>query len=95
VNIAEKMALAGATMAFALNAGVYNVVPDTGDDRVESPLSVAMKRIGTLKPKSVSEINDSNWTMGCEVLDRDFANYEEYKDVLSPLGVKTIRLQGG
>ena len=95
MNIAEKMALAGATMAFALNAGVYNVVPDTGDDRVESPLSVAMKRIGTLTPKSVSEINDSNWTMGCEVLDRDFANYEEYKDVLSPLGVKTIRLQGG
>jgi hypothetical protein len=94
-KMTKKIALAGASMVLALHAGVYNVTPDVGEDRVESPLSVPMKRIGTLKPKSVNEINDSNWTLGCEVLDRDFANYEEYKDVLAALGMKTIRLQAG
>lgn len=91
----KKIALAGASMVLALHAGVYNVTPDVGEDRVESPLSVPMKRIGTLKPKSVNEINDSNWTLGCEVLDRDFADFEAYKELIAPLGVKTIRLQGG
>ena len=84
-----------ASLALAAQAGVYNVKPDTSDDRVESPLSVGMARIGTIRPRAAHEIVDSNWTLGCEVLDRDFANFEEYKDNVEPLGIKTIRLQGG
>ena len=64
-------------------------------DRVESPLRVDMKCIGTLAPRSVKDIRSSNWTLGCETLDRDFANFDEYKRFLAPLGIKTIRLQAG
>ena len=64
-------------------------------DRVESPLRVDMKCVGTLAPRSVKDIRSSNWTLGCETLDRDFANFDEYKRFLAPLGIKTIRLQAG
>ena len=84
-----------ASLALAAQAGVYNIKPDTSDDRVESPLSVGMTRIGTIRPRAAHEIVDSNWTLGCEVLDRDFANFDEYKRFLAPLGIKKIRLQAG
>ena len=67
----------------------------TAADRVESPLRVDMKCVGTLAPRSVKDIRSSNWTLGCETLDRDFANFDEYKRFLAPLGIKTIRLQAG
>ncbi len=67
----------------------------TDPDRVESPLRVGLKRVGTLAPRSVKDIRSSNWTLGCETLDRDFANFDEYKRFLAPLGIKTIRLQAG
>ena len=82
-------------LALAAQAGVYNVKPDTSDDRVESPLRVNMKRVGTLAPRGVRDIRSSNWTLGCEVLDRDFAKFDEYKLFLAPLGIKKIRLQAG
>ena len=44
-------------------------------DRVESPLRVDMKCVGTLAPRSVKDIRSSNWTLGCETLDRDFADF--------------------
>ena len=91
----KKSMFALALAAISVQAGIYNVKLDTSDDRVESPLSVKMKRVGTIKPRSASDIHGSNWTLGCEVLDRDFANFEEYKEHLRPLGIKTIRLQGG
>ena len=83
------------SLAFAVQAGVYGVKLDLSDDRVKSPLAVDMVRIGTIRPKAASETHGSNWTLGCEVLDRDFANFEEYKEHLAPLGIKTIRLQAG
>ena len=41
-----------ASLALAAQAGVYNIKPDTSDDRVESPLSVGMARIGTIRPRA-------------------------------------------
>ena len=76
-------------------AGVYNVRLDTSPDRVDSPLRVGLKRVGTLAPRAANEIAASNWTLGCEVLDRDFANFDEYCEHIVPLGIKTIRLQAG
>ena len=64
-------------------AGVQGVRIDTSADRVESPLALNLTRVGTIRPRAVSEIRDSNWTVGCETLDRDFADFEEYKDRLS------------
>jgi len=58
-------------------------------------LELDLRRIGTLRPRPVSEISGSNWTLGCETLDRDFADYQQYKEYIAPLGIKTIRLQGG
>ena len=54
--------------ALAVNAAIE---PATDPDRVKTPLRVDMKRIGTIRPRSTSEIKSSNWTIGCECLDRD------------------------
>ena len=64
-------------------------------DRVETPLRVPMKRIGTLVPRSADEIADSNWTVGCETIERGYADFWQYADYLVPLGIKTIRIQSG
>ncbi len=63
--------------------------------RVQSALSPELKRIGTLIPKSVDEIDTPMWSLGCETLDRNLANWNAYKGYLKPLGIKRIRLQGG
>jgi hypothetical protein len=68
---------------------------DTSAERAKTPLEPGLKRVGTIRPRSADEIAGSNWTLGCEVLDRDFAIWDEYKDYIVPLGIKTIRLQGG
>lgn len=53
------------------------------------------KDAGKVKPKMTSQIKSSNWIIGCETLDRDFANYDNYKTYLDSLGIRRIRLQGG
>ncbi|MEO7767973.1 MAG: hypothetical protein ABIS01_11125, partial [Ferruginibacter sp.] len=53
------------------------------------------KPLGHVKPRSTYEIKSSNWLIGCETLDRDYAIYDVYKDHLVPLGIKKLRLQGG
>ena len=83
-----------AAFAAAISA-TAGVELSTAADRVESPLRVNMKRVGTLAPRGVKDIRSSNWTLGCEVLDRDFAKFDEYKRFLAPLGIKKIRLQAG
>ncbi len=86
---AELMVLLG--WAAAVSAQVI----DNTDTRVQTTLDPSMKRIGTLKPKSVSEIGSSRWTLGCETIDREYANYHAFKEYLPALGIKRIRLQGG
>lgn len=68
---------------------------DKSPDRAKTPLNPGLKQVGTIKPRSADEISGSNWTLGCETLDRDFADYQQYKGYIVPLGIKTIRLQGG
>lgn len=68
---------------------------DISDDRVKTPLAVKLKSIGTIKPRSTTQIESSRITVGCETLDRDYTNFDAYKSYLSPLGVKKIRLQAG
>lgn len=68
---------------------------DTSPDRVKTYLDIPFKPIGTAKQKHVSEIEASSWTIGCEVLDRDYANFDSYKEYLPLLGIKKIRIQGG
>ncbi len=68
---------------------------DASPDRAKTALNLGLKQLGTIKPRSAKEISGSNWTLGCETLDRDFADYQQYKEYIVPLGIKTIRLQGG
>jgi hypothetical protein len=68
---------------------------DTTPTRVQSALRIDWPRIGTLKPKRVGEIETSMWSLGCETLDRDLADWDAYKAYLEPLGIRRIRLQGG
>ncbi|MBE6373122.1 MAG: hypothetical protein E7055_13745 [Lentisphaerae bacterium] len=58
-------------------------------------IQIPLKEIGRIRPRPANEIAGSFFTLGCEVLDRDFANYDEYKEYIVPLGIKTIRLQAG
>ncbi len=51
--------------------------------------------MGQLIPKTVKDIKAENLTVGCEVLDRDYTDYDEYKTYLPALGMKKIRLQAG
>jgi hypothetical protein len=68
---------------------------DVTPDRVKTPLQVNMKRIGSIKPRSTTDIEASRITVGCETLDRNLAVWDNYKYYLKPLGVKKIRLQAG
>ncbi len=95
--MSRKNILLALTVAssLSLTAGVYNVKPKTGAERPLSPLDPGLREIGRLRARSASEVGKSNWTIGCEVLDRDFANFWEYCDLIGPLGIKTVRLQAG
>ncbi|MBI4623821.1 MAG: beta-galactosidase [Verrucomicrobia bacterium] len=68
---------------------------ETAPDRAKTTLNPRLRQIGTIKPRRANEIPGSNWTLGCETLDRDFADFQQYKEYIVPLGIKTIRLQGG
>lgn len=73
----------------------YGQKIDTSANRVKTDLQISLKRIGTLKPKNTSEIKSSNWILGCETLDRDMTDYEQYKEYIAPLGIKRLRMQAG
>lgn len=53
------------------------------------------KFIGTIDPLPTTLISNNSWTIGCEVLDRDYADYSSYREFLPKLGAKTARLQLG
>ena len=46
--------------------------------------------VARIRPRLASDVTSSNWTIGCEVLDRELAVFAEYKDFLPPLGIKRI-----
>ncbi|MCX6898568.1 MAG: beta-galactosidase [Verrucomicrobia bacterium] len=90
-----KTLIAVVVCCAAWSAAVAGPKIDTSPDRAKTPLNLVLKQIGTIKPHAANEIVDSNWTLGCETLDRDFADFQQYKEYIVPLGIKTIRLQGG
>lgn len=74
---------------------VYAQRIDTSANRVKTNFSIPFKRIGSIKPRTTHEIKSSNWILGCETLDRDMADYEQYKEYIAPLGIKRLRMQAG
>jgi len=58
-------------------------------------LQLPFEEIGTLNTRHAKDIESSGWSVGGETLDRDYADYQSYKEYLGPLGAKRIRFQGG
>lgn len=50
--------------------------------------------LGTIKNKMLAETNN-DMTVGCETIDRGYADYHKYKNYLDSLGIRKIRLQAG
>jgi hypothetical protein len=83
---------AAAGMAASLCA---DPVIDTSPDRAKTDLEPGLERVGTLRPRGTKEIASSNWTVGCETVDRDYTDYHAYKAYIEPLGIKKLRFQAG
>ena len=80
----------------AIGSTGWTQMIDRTDSRVQTTLKTGWKCLGTIQPRSVGEIDaGQNWTLGCETLCRDYIYWDTYKDYVAPLGIKTIRLQGG
>ena len=91
----KKYAVSAVVVLLAAGTSFAGPKIDTGANRVRTGLKLDMKRIGTIQPKSANELGDGGWMIGCECLDRDYANFDEYKEYLQPLGIKKIRIQSG
>lgn len=70
------------------NAGADVVIPRPSFD-------TELRQIGVIKPRSTDEIASSNWFLGCETMDRDYTEYDQFREYLKPLGIHTARLQSG
>ena len=58
-------------------------------------MDIPLKQIGGLKLDPQAAKHGTCWMLGCETLDRDFADFKKYKDYLPALGIPLIRLQAG
>lgn len=54
-----------------------------------------LKEIGRLQTRTSPEIKSSKWSVGCETMDRDYAEWDSFKDLLPMLGVKHARFFSG
>ena len=85
-----------ATAAEALGRGAMTVTTNRARFINTKELSTGLRETGRLPRRDASTPPaESNWRLGCETLDRDFADYDAYRDYLVPLGIRTVRLQGG
>ena len=90
-----RWAVAVVLICVTAGAAVAGPKIETSLERAHTALDPGLKPIGSIRPRGANEIAGSNWTLGCETLDRDFADYQQYQEYLVPLGIKTIRLQAG
>ncbi len=54
-----------------------------------------LREIGRLQTRTSSQVKSSKWSVGCETLDRDYADWDAYKALLPMLGVKRARFFSG
>ena len=92
-----RLGVAGYTFR-ELSTAPHGAMPPlvkTGPDRNATALQVSLKKIGCLRPKSVREVGPSNFTIDGAPVDRDFVDFDKYRDYLEPLGVNKIRILTG
>ena len=58
-------------------------------------LDVGLKEIGRLATRTSAEVKSSKWSVGCETMDRDYANWDSFKELIPMLGVKHARFFSG
>ncbi len=58
-------------------------------------LDPGLKQIGTLAVRDSKDIAGSKWSIGCETMDRDYADWDSFKALLPGLGVKRARFFSG
>ena len=58
-------------------------------------LETGLKEIGRLAVRDAKDVKSSTWSVGCETMDRDYADWNAYKHLIGPLGVKHGRLFSG
>ena len=80
-------------IAASLAASAVDVSTDA--NRVESPLQVPLRRIGTLVARAKPIRGDRQWSISSTCLDRDFADFDQYKHLLQKLGIWDVRFQAG
>jgi len=98
IKASRRLFLSGGVAAFGaamVPKQVRGQIIETGRYRAWTGIEPTMPYLGQVRPRSTTEIAGSNWLLGCEVLDRDYADYDQYKEFIAPLGIKRLRLQGG
>ena len=58
-------------------------------------LDPGLKEVGRLATRTSKEIKSSKWSVGCETMDRDYAEWDSFKELLPMLGVKHARFFSG
>ena len=49
-------------------------------------LNPGLKEIGRLATRTSDQVKSSDWSVGCETLDRDYADWDSYKALIPMLG---------
>ena len=57
--------------------------------------AVPFERLGTLRSSGRPDPRDERWMIGCELQDRDFTDFDAYKNHLPGLGIRKARFQCG
>ncbi len=91
----RREVMLGGALAAAISLPGKAQIIETARERVVTNLEVPLPYVGTLRARSVSEIEASNWLLGCETLDRGYADWDQYKEFIAPLGIKRLRMQAG
>ena len=58
-------------------------------------LDPGLREIGRLRTRTSAEIKDSPFSIGCETMDRDYAEWDNFKALVPMLGVKHARFFSG
>ena len=93
-NAICKSVLAMLAVVASLAASAKPMIDDA-HDRVQTTLDPMMDRIGTLVPRTAKEIGPSHLAIGCEMLPRDYGDFESFKEYMPLLGIARVRLHAG
>ena len=54
-----------------------------------------LREIGRLQTRTSDQVRSSKWSVGCETMDRDYADWDSFKALVPMLGVKHARFFSG